>query len=308
MHVGHVTVSNRIQVQRVLQQTVQSLDGIEKPALAQIMPVLHRAQEEVQRDLTAWLHKHPGGATFTAQRYRNALAVLNTAIRKGGDMEGTVDHAFKSSAKHLGPLSIDNITREWNAFSHIFEGTVQPLPLDESVILARGKKLLWPRFERSAAKYAGEIGEGAKFELAVSRARGETIDELTNRLYKRMPKVFKGERSDAERLARTETANAYNFQHHLGIVDAHKEDDQICERWEGSPDGRRCPWCASLDGKIVATDEDFRAKWTEGGVAHLAKSEYPPAHPRCRCCLVIWRLSWASFANYTSIETLARAA
>ena len=292
---------NRLAVERVLQQTVASLEGIERPALLQIIQVLHQAQQEVARDLTAWLRNHPGGDTFTAQRYRNALAVLDTAIRRGGDLEGTVGHALKATAKHLGPLSIANIKREWAAFSHIFEGTVQPLPLDEAVILARGNKLLWPKFERSAAKYAGQIGERAKLELAVSRARGETIDELTNRLYKRMPAVFRGERSDAERLAITETHNSYRQFHHEAIIDARAEDDHLMERWEGSHDGRRCIICAMMDGQTVEPGEPFITPYGD----RIYEGE--GVHPRDRCGRVAWRDTWPTYANRTSEETVTRA-
>jgi SPP1 gp7 family putative phage head morphogenesis protein len=285
-------MSARTQVQQVLSATVHSLDGIEKPALAEIMTVLHRAQEEVQRDLTAWLRKHPGGTTFTAQRYRNALAVLDAAIRKGGDMGGTIEHSFKRTAKRLGPLSYANIHREWKAFSQIFEGSVQPLPIDEAIIIARGNKLLWPRFERSASKYAGEVGERARRELAISHARGETVDELTNRLFKRMPAVFKGERWDAERLARSESHRAYDEFHKQGIREALAEDDKIRERIDAAHDGRLCPDCAALDGQVY----------------EVGKGPMLPFHPCCRCCRTIWRESWASFANHSSVETLRRAA
>jgi SPP1 gp7 family putative phage head morphogenesis protein len=301
-------MSNRAAVQRILSQTVESLEGIERPALLQISTVLHRAQEEVQRDMSAWLRKHPGAGTFTTQQYRKTLVILDTAIAKAGDMEGTVDHAFKSTAKRLAPLSVANLKREWLDFGRIFEGTVQPLPIDEAIVIARGNKLLWPRFERSAAKYAGEVGDGLRVHLAISRARGETIDDLTNRLYRRMPSVFKGELSSAERLALTETHHTYNTVHHEGIREAHKEDDQICQRWEASEDGRRCPACAALDGQLVSVDGEFEARWTEGKVKHLLRSAYPPLHPRCRCCLVAWRESWASFANPASMATLRRAA
>jgi hypothetical protein len=606
--------SNRAAVQRVLDQTVRSMEGIETPVLRAFMPVLHAAQREVEQELRLWLHSHHGTDTWTAQRYRNALGVINKAIRKGGgDLGDKMEGALKTSAKKLGPMSHANVLREWNAFSHIFEGSVQPLPIDEAIVITRGNKLLWPEFESSAEKYAGSIGEKAKLQLAISRAKGETIHEATNRLQKFLPGVFRNERSDAERLVLTEcltgdtlvdtavirsvhrrvysgpmvdivtgrgrkfsvtpnhpmltrrgwvcageltecdhliydgreklnpvalypdvtgspakigeifdslaavgilerhgtgkpdfhgdgmdgqveianphgelsvgvfsplfehslqdvfapsafaesffcdrchrllsqqgqrcecpvahdgshlsqshgdggmadadlggdrwsatprlvhcfdfgidnvvaplpifptsgmegisglrqgagdsglfdpteypqradvkelgdldsavsghvhldcvasvrirqfsghvfnlstpygyftidgvytgnTHHAYNTFHHESILQAHQEDDQICQRWEASYDGRRCPACAYLDGKVVAVDGEFKAEWMQGGKPHVLIREYPPLHPRCRCVLVAWRASWASFANPRSIETLARAA
>jgi hypothetical protein len=284
-------LSNRAAVQRVLAQTVHSLDGVERPALNAIIPVLKAAQREVEHDFRTWLSTNHGEDTFTAQRYRNALSVLNTAIRKGGALGVTVERALKTTAKRLGPLSSANIHREWAAFSHIFEGTVQPLAIDEALVIARGDKLLWPRFERSAAKYAGEVGDRTRVQLAISRARSETFDELTNRLQRKLPSIFHAERWDAERLARNETMHAYGVLHQEAISEAARDDDQIRERIDGSADGRRCINCAYLDGKVYDVGEGPEL----------------PYHVCCRCIKVIWRESWASFANHTSEETISQA-
>ncbi|MEI6080660.1 MAG: polymorphic toxin type 50 domain-containing protein, partial [bacterium] len=47
--------------------------------------------------------------------------------------------------------------------------------------------------------------------------------------------------------------------------------------WILTPDDRLCPVCASMSGKLA----DVKGKFDDplGG-----KIEYPPLHPRCRCC------------------------
>jgi hypothetical protein len=195
--------SVRAQVRRVLDTTVQSMQNLERPALLRILPVLASAQKEVEKDLRQWLASH-SGETFTAARYKNALAVLNRAVHEA-EIKAAVEHSLKDAAKkHIGPLSLHNVQREWMQLGTIFEGTVAPLAFEEADILAEGRRILWPRFESSAQRYAGSIGEKARFQLAVSRSRGETIDELTRRLQAKLPHVFHGERWDAESLARTE--------------------------------------------------------------------------------------------------------
>ena len=303
--------SPRAQVRRVLDETLHSMQNLERPALLRILPVLASAQKEVEKDLRHWLASH-SGETFTAARYKNALAVLNRAIHEA-EIKAAVEHSLKDAAKkHIGPLSLHNVQREWVSLATIFDGVAQPLAFEEAAILAEGKRILWPRFESSAQRYAGSIGEKTRFQLAVSRSRGETIDELTRRLQAKLPHVFHGERWDAERLARTECSNAAAEYHHEALVEAAKDDDQLMERWDATHDGRLCPMCASLDGQVVALDEDYVADWVtfskKGSRSHHERVGHTIAHPQCRCPRSPWRETWPTFATPSSTETLAREA
>jgi hypothetical protein len=294
--------SKRARVQEVLDHVAESLEGIEKPVLRLVLPVLNRAHSEVEGDLRRWLAQQHGTDTFTAQRYRNVLMHLEHSIAQIEATGVLLESGLKRSMASIGPLSLQNLESEWRQFSTLFEGSAQPLAFDEAIILARGKKLLWPRFESSAKKYAGEAGEGLKFELAVSRARSETIDELTNRLEARLPAVFKSGRWDVERLARTETMNGYNLFHEEAIAKAAEEDGELRRRWDATVDFRRCRMCASLDGQVVKVGEKFHAEWktmTKKGLRlHVRDVDEAPAHPCCRCVVCAWRESWASYARH----------
>ena len=293
--------SVRDQVLAVLDQTVRSIQHIDQPALRAMMPVLLKAQAEVQHALRLWLQRDGGAATFTAQRYRNALIVLNRALKSAQHMAPVTEHALKHSYGTIGPLAVRNLQREWKVFSSIFEGTAQPLALDEAAVIASGKSLLWPQFESSAERYAGSIGERTRLELAVSRAKSETMDELTNRLQKNLPDIFEGEWWDAERIARTETMSAYATTSGESIADAKEDDPELVMRWDSSVDFRRCPACASLDGKTADVGELFHAVWVtyskKGPRSHEMSVERPPLHPQCRCVAVPWRESWAKYSR-----------
>lgn len=282
--------STREQVQRVLDHVAMSLDGLERPVLNKVFPVLERAHQEIERDLRAWRMQNRGGDTFTAARYHNALGSLRQGLELLERSGVVIEAALKSEFEHkIAARSAANFRREWEHLGRIFEGTVQPIPLQEAALLADGKKLLWPRFESSAEKYAAGIGERTKFHLAVSRARAETIDELTNRLQRHLPDVFRGNRWDAERLGRTESLNSYNEAHRLAVEQAHEEDPTIRERWDATYDFRRCPMCASLDGQVIdpTKGEKYVARWftkskKRGLKQHVLVIEKAPAHP---CCL-----------------------
>lgn len=296
--------SVRDDVFKVLAETVDSLQGIELPVLNRMLPILRAAQNETVKDLREWLLTH-SGERFTAQRYRNVILVLDRAIERAGDLAGVTDEALRHQAGGvLGPLAIKNLRSEWMRLGRIFEGTVQPLAMRETAVLASGRSLLWPQFESSAKRYAGSIGERTKFLLGVSRARNETIDELTTRLTKHLPDVFRSERWDAERLARTETMSAYNTVASEGIEESHREDSELVERWDATYDFRRCPMCASLDGQVIRPwkGEKFVAHWftlTKKGkrTEHSKVIEWPVAHPNCRCARTAWRESWGKYAH-----------
>lgn len=288
----------RRQVKSVLEQSARSIEHLHAPALRKMVPVLRHAQAEIESDLRAWLHRENGAELFTTQRYRNALVSLNGALDAARAVAPAVEDALWVGAEAAGHTSTANLTRELETFGRLFEGTIQPVNFDTAAILAAGDKVLWKQFATSAKTYAGSIGDGLAQEMAISRARGETIFELTNRLQKRMPAIFESDRWGAERLARTETISAYNTYHLEGIVQGAEEDPGLQARWDASFDWRRCPMCASLDGQVrdVASGAVFTAEWVtktrKGLRGHRKSFKNAPAHPCCRCCITPWRLEW----------------
>jgi SPP1 gp7 family putative phage head morphogenesis protein len=171
-------------------------------------------------------------------------------------------------------------------------------------VVARGKNLLFRKFDRSAARYAGDVGEDLRFQLAVGVARGETFGQLVTRLQKLGgPKVHATTRggvnvfehiSDgifarykymAERVVRTEMMHAYNRIHEDAIrqanADRPKGDPEYIRRWDATRDGRVCTECRWLDGAQAPIGKDFK-----GGY------DGPPAHPNCRCVVLAWRVDW----------------
>ena len=52
------------------------------------------------------------------------------------------------------------------------------------------------------------------------------------------------------------------------------------KKWTTTPDDRRCPFCAALDGVTVGLDEQF-----DGG--DFGSVDGPTLHPNCRCAVVL---------------------
>jgi hypothetical protein len=298
-----INPAQRRQVLSVLEETARSVQHLDAPVLRKMIPILRHAHAELEEQLRRWLAREDGAATFSAQRYRNAITAVRHAQATARRLAPGIEDALWEGADTAGKLSTSNILRELERFGHIFEGTIQPVSIDAAAVIAAGDKVLWKQFESSARTYVGSIGENVIQELAISRVKAETIFETTNRLQRNMPHLFASDRWGAERLARTETLNAYNEYHLQGIKEIAEEDPEILARWDVSFDWRRCPMCASLDGQVrdVANGEKFVADWftkrKKGALHHRRAMENAPAHPCCRCCVTPWRQSWAMVAR-----------
>jgi len=94
-----------------------------------------------------------------------------------------------------------------------------------------------------------------------------------------------GARWRAERITRTELANALNLGHQSALVAASEEDRGLQKQWDATLDSRTCITCTELHGQVV----DIRTPWNHAGTEMMR----PPGHVRCRCRLVPFKAAWA---------------
>lgn len=92
--------------------------------------------------------------------------------------------ALKHGGSIASKLATSHLIREVETFSAKFEHSVRPIPFEAASLIAQGNKLMWPKFENSAERYAGQVGDDIRKQLAIGLVRGETIDQLTERLAK----------------------------------------------------------------------------------------------------------------------------
>lgn len=100
-------------------------------------------------------------------------------------------------------------------------------------------------------------------------SEGLTNDELATRI----SEGFEFSQARAERIARTETAEA-DVQ---GTLTGFRESGVVTGK-EWSADASACDFCAALDGTVVGLDELFDH---DGDLI-----DGPPAHPNCRCSIL----------------------
>jgi SPP1 gp7 family putative phage head morphogenesis protein len=306
--------ARRAGVQGLLKEITNEIARLPASAIRDVVPVLRAAEQELTADLKSWLSKADGAKRFTAQQYRSSLVQIRHALDAYEDLYPAMLHGLKQAGEASGKLATKHIRQELVEFSLKFEGTIRPIPLLTASTIARGEKLLIPRFKSSAKRYQGQVLQDIKRQLSIGVVRGETFFQLTNRLARlggpkgvialRGVSDEPGARSEiiseglftryrhwAARLARTETLNAYNVHAVEALHEVSKHDSEIMSRWDASLDARICIICRELDHVVVKVGQNF-----PGGIDH------PPAHPNCRCAVVAWRKDWDEAGSVRHIE------
>jgi len=280
-------------VKQTLQHAVVAVQSIPNAAIAGFIPHLREAQALLTSELKAWELKQDGAQRYTAHTKRSALAQLDAALEEIESLGPAMENTLIVSGTQAAGAGLTAMQQQLASLNAMFEGAMVPVSFDRAAILSAGNKLLVKKYPASAARYAGKIRDDVKRHLAVGTLQQKTITQMANGMYAEIPGVFKSAKFNAMRLVRTEVMNNYNDAHYQGLLEANEEDDEVKMRWDASYDPRRCPECASLDGKIVEVDKDFNAEWnTSAGVAKSRRHRRPPAHPQCRCVLVPWIDDW----------------
>lgn len=137
-------------------------------------------------------------------------------------------------------------------------------------------------------KFAKEINEATRDEILEQIKLGEAEGEGILKIKDRIKDIFT-EASTTRVLAisQTETARLSNFSK----IEGWKQSGVVVgKEWYSAKDDRECPYCASLDGKIISIDDNYFDKGDEflGNADSPMRFDYadvgfPPAHTNCRC-------------------------
>jgi SPP1 gp7 family putative phage head morphogenesis protein len=312
---AHPSTAQIRALQISLRRNAHAVGELAPDVMRTVGEVLAEAQREVVKGLRAWLATGPdAGARYTAQHYRNTLAHLDAAFERIRDLNPTLYNALALASHRAGRLAGAHVAHELARMSQVFEGTVREIPIELVRILAMGERSLIAHYRTSAARYAGAIADDIRRQLALGMVRGETIDQMAKRLVEHGgPRgqvalrgvagepgavvedigegLFRRYNGWADRIARTETQNAYNVQKQIGYRDAREYVPDLKRRWDAAEDLRTCVVCGSMHGEIVGLDEPF-----SNGV------DAPPAHPNCRCSTVPWRDEWPDVGLFEDLD------
>lgn len=137
-------------------------------------------------------------------------------------------------------------------------------------------------------RFMGDTSNDLAAQLAETIAEGVQAGESIVKLRARIQDVFETTKQRAERIARTETSAASN----QAAIEAYRQSPVVTgKEFYAQPDA--CPYCASMNGKIVGIDESYFKIGESLELADGSKMKFnyddidhPPLHPNCECALL----------------------
>lgn len=217
-----------------------------------------------------------------------------------------------------------NVKVETDRFANIF------IPFIKNIILERGNESLdflgvggsldftdpnVAEYIKTANEVLTGINETTRTQLRETLAegvgRGESIDSLRDRV-KQLFDIATSVR--AEMIARSEVIRASNFAAEVSYI---QSGVVTGKEWLTSIDERVCPFCESMDGKIVdvgtlyfKNGDVMRVKDESGNSQTLnlnySDIKHPPLHTSCRCTLIPVIATRVSGRSVESIEQKRR--
>lgn len=189
--------------------------------------------------------------TYIQSAYRKGIGNAYANLRKAGYQVPTIDERGGIDAILTQPFHADRIGILYTRAFNELKGITATMDVQISRVLSTGlAQGLGPR------------------EIADALVRSITKGEIENIAIKDSLGRFVSAQRRAETLARTEIIRA----HHQAIIQEYRnwgaEGVEVQAEWTTAGDGRVCPDCASLEGKVYTLDEI---------------QEMIPYHPNCRC-------------------------
>lgn len=287
----------------------RALDRLTGPTA---MRGLKRAYDAAVAELEARLGRVLRGVgvasdSMTALQYRALLVQARQGARLVAQrMAGEAGELSRQAAQE----SIRSLARTMTRLESKYQGAAVTLPIEESaqfwgVVEGRATSVM-RLHQTSMARYGARRVTDIEEALGLSLATGESGVDAVDRVVG----VMGGAEWEAERIARTETAWAYNSVATDGIKVAAEELPDLMMRWEEhvSPSGQALDDRVSIDslamaGQVVKPGGSFvcppaapdgRMVPGEGKAWCLAgKSwEFPPNRPQDRSCVEPFRPHW----------------
>jgi SPP1 gp7 family putative phage head morphogenesis protein len=262
-------------VDRQIKLSLRELAALPQTHFRAVVPVLMKAQRETERVLEDFAAGINTSEKFSHNMARQLFVELAPVMDEVERLDPVLYKALTDGRDSARSLAVDHIRRQLA----VEDPQGVRLPIAKAAAIAEGRATRIAMYERSAERYAGAVGDDIRGQISLGLLRGETFDEMTERLMDL--DIFDKYRYWAERIVRTEVVEQYNSAASDEVEELHKEDPEILSRWDASLDERMCEECEDLDGETTAPGEDFK-----DGVDH------PPLHPGCRCAVTAWREDW----------------
>lgn len=243
---------------------------------------LRELQERLRGRL---LNIAPADETLDVLRLRRALSESEASIRV---LEYQGMGLYQRGSEEAVQMAVDHLGDDLERLSGAFEDKAFDVTISAQKVLADPAQQLLAEFHQSSlVKYGQELLQGVRQRLFMGMRTGDSMGDVARDIAGQQGVIGTIGRTNAERLVRTETSQAYGVAQQSGLVEAKKEIPGLKKIWMhiGS---FRCPVCMPLHG----TERDLDGTWTVRSGRRTYEVAHAPAHPHCVCRVSGMKPSW----------------
>lgn len=259
-------------------QEVQELEGAQA---REFLRLLRQLQDELRGRLAVL----PADAAIDAVKLRQVQLETEAGIRV---LETKTSQAFVGGQKDAVDLAIEHLSGEMSLLSKTFDAHQLTVSIEAAKVFADpGQGLLASHFETSVKRYGLDLLNGVRRRLFIGMRAGDSIGDVVSGITGAKGSFGPVSRSNAERLVRTETSQAYGAAQHSAIKQTAHHVPGLKKTWLhiGS---YLCKTCGPLHG----TTRPLDGTWTITIGKRSRKVAHAPGHPNCTCRVVAMKPSW----------------
>ena len=245
------------------------------------------------------------GDTFTMMAYRTILSQIKDVSRfLIDDMNGTLSDDAAAMAERATDDILDELEDAEEAFSGL--GDFAGLGIDEAMVFDRAANgadsSLLHRLEDDddvgpgiLSRYSDNVIEDFEQTLQAGLLSGASMDDIIDDLTDDSPFLQGNPRFWAERIARTESMNAYNTAGWESMRAVEDQTDEDMLKILCCVDDDRTGWDSyAVHGQVRRMDEPF--EWIDyNGESQFYMS--PPNRPNDRETVVAWNPGWGAIPD-----------
>ena len=265
----------------VKMQTRQVKQLVEKRGVGNLKKLYVETRRRLKDELDGLL------ATGKGERYEahHARVMLRHAEQGVADVQAALGSVLAKRGAEASAMAIDHLDEQIKRNGEKY-GTEFHAPIDKADLLynvdEKSRETLMRRFDVSVQKYGLDAISRMEQEMAVGLMSGRTVEQMSNAVLGANG-ALDGEYWKAERIARTEIANAYGYTTQVAMQESQEmfPGVKMGKVWvsvleTGGPKPRTCQQCEDMDGVVVGVDDPFI--FPDGTMAF-----HPPKHPNCLC-------------------------
>lgn len=245
-----------------------------------------RLLKELRDRLAGRMGAMPQEGSLDAFRLHQVMGEAEAGIRA---LEAKAGGLYGKAEVDAADLAASHLTEEVDRLGRAFDKTPIVVRVDAAAALADpAQRLLANHFDSSVKRYGLETLNAVRREVFVSLRAGDSFRDAVGRVSSAT--FGPASRSNADRLVRTEVAQAYGSAQAGSLKQAAKQVPGLKKTWWHTGQ-YPCPVCIPLHGTQRNVSGDG-STWTIRQGKRTREVAHAPGHPRCVCRVVAMKATW----------------